>query len=62
MSERASMTEPNDQKLAVKEWANCPKCGWHYKQAKLDDCPMCRHPWRVKIGYQQPPYEAPTLD
>jgi predicted Zn-ribbon and HTH transcriptional regulator len=46
----------------VKEWANCPKCGWHYKQAKLETCPMCRYAWRLgKPGYQQPPYEPPTL-
>jgi hypothetical protein len=53
------MNEPASN--SIREWANCPKCGWHYKQSKLDQCPMCRHPWRVPKSYQQPPYEPPTL-
>lgn len=52
---------PSTPQQPVKEWANCPKCGWHYKQAKLEFCPICRHPWRQAVGYKQPPYEPPTL-
>lgn len=54
------MTDTTPQQ-PVKEWANCPKCGWHYKQSKLDACPMCRWEWRRGKFYQQPPYEAPGL-
>lgn len=43
-------------------WANCPKCGWHYKQSKLSDCPMCRHPWRLPVPFAQPPFEGSNLD
>jgi hypothetical protein len=43
------------------DWGNCPKCGWFYKQVTLPECPMCHHPWRIPAGYQQPPYEPPTL-
>lgn len=46
----------------VREWNNCPKCGWYYKQSVLDICPMCRHPWRQPVGYQQPQYESPGLE
>lgn len=42
-------------------WGNCPKCGWFYLQTKLDHCPMCRHPWKLPVAYQQPEYEPPTL-
>lgn len=42
-------------------WGNCPKCGWFYKQDKLDHCPMCRHAWRIPVSYQQPVYESPQL-
>lgn len=45
-----------------KDWNNCPKCGWFYKQSVLDRCPMCRHDWRKQVGYQQPPYEGPGLE
>lgn len=43
-------------------WDNCPKCGWFYKQSKLDICPMCRHPWRIRVSYTQPPFEGPDLE
>jgi predicted Zn-ribbon and HTH transcriptional regulator len=62
MSQPAFPMNETDKMPAIKEWANCPKCGWHYKQSVLDHCPMCRHSWRVPVSYQQPPYEAPTLD
>lgn len=47
--------------LESKEWACCPKCTWFYKQSVLEKCPMCRHPWRVAVSYEQPPFEAPSL-
>ena len=56
------MNVPDLTNKPAREWANCPKCGWHYKQIKLPECPMCRHPWRMHVGYQQPPYEGPSLD
>jgi hypothetical protein len=43
------------------DWGNCPKCDWFYKFVTLDRCPMCRHPWRQIVGYQQPPFESPGL-
>jgi hypothetical protein len=55
------MTYAPNQPVA-KEWDNCPNCGWYYKQSVLDQCPMCRHPWRKPKSYQQPPYEPPTLE
>jgi ssDNA-binding Zn-finger/Zn-ribbon topoisomerase 1 len=55
------MNQP-DSNAPAKEWDNCPKCGWYYKQSKLDNCPMCRHEWRKKVGYTQPPYESPALE
>jgi predicted Zn-ribbon and HTH transcriptional regulator len=59
------MSQPDsnrEDKPPVKEWGNCKKCGWYYKQSKLDICPMCRHPWRQPVGYNQPKYEPPTLE
>lgn len=47
--------------LASKEWRNCPKCGWFYKMTALSNCPMCRHPWRVAVSWDQPPFESPSL-
>lgn len=58
MSEPASK---HKHPLVAQGWGNCPKCGYFYKQSKLDDCPMCHHPWRLIVGYQQPAYEPPTL-
>ena len=55
------MNEPASTK-AAREWGNCPKCGYFYKQQKLDECPMCHHAWRIPVGYNQPPYEKPGLE
>ena len=51
-----------DSSTIVKEWNNCPKCGWFYKQSKLETCPMCRHAWKNKVGFTQPSYESPAFD
>src|SRR5262245_47237940 len=32
-----------NEQASIKEWDNCPKCGWFYKIIKLELCPMCRH-------------------
>jgi hypothetical protein len=52
----------NIDKLKDEGWATCPQCDWFYRQRTLDECPMCRHPWRQAVGYTQPPYEPPTLE
>lgn len=49
------------QALKSKEWACCKKCDWFYKTSVLEKCPMCRHPWRVSISYNQPPFESSSL-
>ena len=57
------MSEPaSKHPLVAQGWGNCPKCGYFYKQQKLDECPMCHHAWRVPVGYNQPPYEKPGLE
>jgi predicted Zn-ribbon and HTH transcriptional regulator len=59
------MNEIDEQhRPPAKEWNNCPvrKCGYFYKQSVLDQCPMCKHPWRLPPSYTQPPYEPPTLE
>lgn len=55
--------EQNIKALRANGWNNCPAtlCGFFYKQSKLDRCPACRHEWRKKPGYTQPPYEPPSL-
>lgn len=47
--------------LKSKEWGNCPKCDWFYKQAVIEKCPMCHHPWRAGKLFKQPPYESSSL-
>jgi hypothetical protein len=44
------------------DWGNCPSCDYFYKFAVLQECPLCRHPWRLPKSYQQPPYETPGLE
>lgn len=51
----------SDGKRNAEGWGNCPKCGWFFKQEKLDLCPMCRHPWKEPVGFTQPAYEPPSL-
>jgi hypothetical protein len=53
--------KPSKHSVLPDGWNNCPKCGWAYLQSKLDNCPMCRHPWRNHVGYSQPAYEPPGL-
>jgi hypothetical protein len=47
--------------LESKEWGNCPKCSWFYRFKVLERCPMCRHPHKLGVSYQQPPYESSSL-
>lgn len=42
-------------------WNNCAKCDWCYRMSVLEECPMCRHPWRQAVGFDQPSYEPPTF-
>jgi hypothetical protein len=54
--------QPPKHPLVAQGWNNCPKCGYFYKQAKVDECPMCHWQWRLQPGYSQPPYEKPGLE
>ena len=58
-----SYDDINVEKLKHDGWGNCPvtKCGYFYKQRVIEECPVCRHPWRSRVGYTQPPYEPPSL-
>lgn len=56
------MSEMNIDALKAEGWGTCPKCDWFYHQSIIERCPMCRHPWKLPVGYQQPPYESPGLE